>query len=81
MNTKRSPSPHDGYAAAGLDEPILTLRAADPAAPVVIRQWAYQQRALILAGKVPPETEDQVADAIRTAEAMEAWRRQHRGRG
>lgn len=80
-NTKRSPSPYDAHAAAGIDEPIFTLRAADPVAPVVIRQLVYQWRVRMAAGKAPPETVDRARDAIATAEAMEAWHKQHRRRG
>ena len=81
MSTKRNPGPYDGYGRAGFDEPIFTLRASDSTAPMLIREWGYLWRKQIAAGRRPPEDEDQIAEAIRVAEAMEAWRDQHRGRG
>lgn len=52
------------------DEPVFLLRAKDKAAPNVIREWARQHRQN---GGGWSTAEN----AIRQAEAMEAWQREH----
>lgn len=81
MATKRNPGEFDCYAAADYDEPIFTLRAADPAAPMCVREWAYLRRKSIEAGKHPPEDIAKVDEAKNVADAMDAWRRKRKGRG
>ena len=39
MGTKANPGSYDCYGAADDDEPLFTLRARDPLAPVLIRTW------------------------------------------
>lgn len=81
MGTKRNPGQFDCYDAAEVDEPRFVLLGRDKAAPALIREWAFLRRAQIAAGQKPPEDEDKVLEALACAAAMEAWRRQHRGRG
>lgn len=81
MGTIRNPGQFDCHDAAEIDEPRFTLLARDKAAPSLIREWAFLRRAQIAAGQKPAEDEDKVLEALRCAEAMESWRRQHRGRG
>lgn len=66
MGTKRDPGPHDCYAKAGDDEPIFTLRAKDPIAAGIVRQWASWARSR---GVDPVKVEEAFACAI----AMERW--------
>ena len=40
MATKRHPGEFDCYGKADADEPLFTLRAKDPLAPVLVRLWA-----------------------------------------
>lgn len=81
MGTRRNPGEFDCYEAAEIDEPRFTLLGRDKAAPMLIREWAYLRRAQIAAGQKPAEDEDKVLEALECANAMEAWRRAHRGRG
>ena len=39
MGTKNNPGTYDCHRSADGDEPIFTLRAKDPLAPVLIRTW------------------------------------------
>lgn len=41
MATKTRPGRYDCYRNAGADEPVFTLRATDPLAPLMIRLWAF----------------------------------------
>ena len=40
MGTKTDPGRFDCHGAAAADEPIFTLRANDPLAPDLVREWA-----------------------------------------
>ena len=67
MGTKREPGAHDCYGKAHPDEPVFTLRANDPLAPMVVEYWAasYQDSG----GRV-----DKAKEARDCAHAMRAWR-------
>ena len=39
MGTKANPGSYDCYGAADDDEPLFTLRARDPLAPVLVKLW------------------------------------------
>lgn len=68
MGTKNNPGKYDCYNKAGPDEPLFTLRAKDPEAPRLVRQWASEAEA----DRVDP---DKVAEARKCADDMEAWRK------
>lgn len=53
---------------AGDDEPIFVLRAQDKTAPLAVRAWAATAK-LVGAG------DDKVAEALKTADEMEAWQK------
>lgn len=44
MSTKEHPGPFDGMAKAAPDEPVFTLRAHDPLAAILVRQWVELRR-------------------------------------
>lgn len=72
MGTKNNPGKFDAYAKAEPDEPTFTLIARDPMAPALIRLWAAQRWQ-------EHEDPEKVAEARECADAMEAWRKEHRG--
>lgn len=74
MSTKNNPGKFDCLSKVGPDEPIFVLRANDPIAPAAVRLWAaqYWQQ-----GGDPAK----VAEARACADAMEVWRKVHRGDG
>ena len=68
MGTKKNPGQFDCYAAAGDDEPIFVLRANDPLAPLLVREWSnryYDEK--------KPATQKKAAEARACARAMELW--------
>ena len=82
MGTKVKPGKYDCYAAAQDDEPIFVLRAKDPRAPNLVRNWSdhylIQKQIGNSVGNGPePLTESQrekYLAALACAAAMEAWR-------
>ncbi|MCY4509093.1 MAG: hypothetical protein OXG35_19360 [Acidobacteria bacterium] len=79
MATKNAPGEFDCYEKAGADEPVFTLRAKDPLAPVLVRLWS-ELRALTTPNpaSLPPsraarETRKR-AEALECAQQMECWR-------
>lgn len=72
MGSKINPSKFDCYQRAEPDEPMFTLLARDPVAPTVIRLWAAQKWQ-------EGESPEKIAEARGIADAMEAWRKEHRG--
>ena len=72
MGTKQNPGNFDCYTKAADDEPIFTLRANDPIAPMIVRYWIY---------KTYTDTELDLGDnpkaqeAFKCAVAMENWRK------
>lgn len=85
MGTKAEPGHFDCYEHAEPDEPIFTLLARDRVAPTVVRAWADAREISLLTdggrettvGEVLAEQE-QIAEARRCADEMEAWRQEHR---
>ena len=68
MGTKANPGEFDCYAAAGDDEPIFVLRANDPLAPLLVREWSnryYDEK--------KPATRKKADEARACARAMELW--------
>jgi hypothetical protein len=72
MGTKLEPGAFDCYHEAALDEPMFVLLARDPMAPAIVRRWAAHRE---LDPGTPPE---QVLEALRCADAMEAWYAAHK---
>lgn len=72
MGTKNNPGRYDCYAKAEPDEPMFTLLARDPTAPAAVRLWAAQKWQ-------EGESPEKIAEARAIADAMEAWRKEHRG--
>ena len=70
MGTKLQPSEFDGYQKAEDDEPMFTLLARDPLAPVLVRLWAELTTAR---GK-----DDQNEEAFKCAEKMGEWYAENR---
>ncbi len=85
MGTKNEPGVFDCYEHAEPDEPMFVLLARDRTAPDVVREWALARRAMLnqrgnetaMVDEVLTEL-DQIAEALRCADAMEAWRAEHR---
>ena len=71
VGTKNNPSKHAGYDKAADDEPMFTLLARDPMAPSLLRMWAAQKWQ-------HGERSDKIAEARGIADAMDAWRKEHR---
>ena len=69
MSTKRDPGQFDCYAKLGIDEPYFVLRAKDPVAGDVVREWV-RRRALTPGNERNPKLEE----ALTCANTMEAWR-------
>ena len=68
MGTKNNPGQYDCYANAEGDEPMFVLLGRDRHAPHLVREWAWLRRAR---GEDPAK----VTEALRCADAMEAFRR------
>lgn len=68
MGTKNNPGQYDCYAKAAPDEPLFTLRAKDPLAPMLVRLWALRAEK---AGAEP----EKVTEARACADAMDVWRK------
>lgn len=66
VGTKVEPGAFDCYATAKPDEPLFTLLARDPLAPLVVRLWAEARR--YMRGNGP-----KVEEAIDCAKAMSKW--------
>lgn len=67
MGTKNNPGAYDCYDKADPDEPMFILLARDPLAPGLVRKWAEARR------MNQDHDDDKIAEALRCAEAMEAW--------
>lgn len=68
MGTKSTPGEFDAYAKALPDEPMFTLLGRDPHAGLLVRLWALLRHR-------DGEDEAKVAEALRCADAMDAWAR------
>lgn len=67
METKRNQGPDSCYSKAHPDEPMFVLLGRDPYAPILVGLWAEMRR---MRGC---STEEELADAEATAEALKAW--------
>ena len=76
MGTTAHPGPFDVDAAAAA-EPIFTLRANDPVAAGVVREWVrrVKVRTLVNKGYISSTTRAKCAEALDCAEEMERWKR------
>lgn len=83
MSTKAEPGPFDGMAKAAPDEPVFTLRAHDPLAPVLVHEWVDRRRKVIREAFVREEITAakrelellQCTEAEELAWSMDAWRK------
>ena len=83
MSTKAEPGPFDGMAKAAPDEPVFTLRAHDPLAPVLVHEWVDCRRKAIREAFGREEITEakrelellQCREAEELAWSMEAWRK------
>jgi hypothetical protein len=64
------------------DEPIFTLRANDPLAPIMVRMWAeyYIASKTDARGQCPPENAFKYHEALRSASLMDAWAEEEKRR-
>lgn len=75
MGTKNKPGKYDCYQAAKPDEPMFTLLARDPLAPVLVLLWATLREQAIDAGAKPESDRAKAEEARQCAQAMSDWRR------
>jgi len=68
VGTKNNPSKFSCYDKAADDEPLFTLLARDETAPALVRAWADKHA----------EKPEKAAEARGIADAMEAWKKEHR---
>ena len=64
---------------AGDDEPVFVLRAHDPAAPEIVREWAdaYASRKEEKGGVMTDEQRAKYREAIELAQKMETWQKEN----
>ena len=74
MGTKANPGPYDCHADAETHEPIFTLRANDPLAPDLVREWARRHAVQKLIEGDLATNEQKCVQALTCAEDMESWR-------
>lgn len=55
-------------------EPYFLLRARDPQAPAILKQWAKGHRERVNQGALPLDELGTVRDALQCATNMEIWR-------
>lgn len=81
-STKENPGPFDGLERAEPDEPVFPLRAHDPLAADLVRQWIDRKRQMMVSqfheGQIDEEKYRlemiQCAEADEIAMAMDDWR-------
>lgn len=76
MASKAHPGEFDCYSNAKPDEPMFVLLARDPSAPTIVRIWTrlYEARKRAVQwGGLSNEQGLKVGEALRCADAMEAW--------
>ena len=83
MATKNDPGEFDCYEKAGPNEPVFVLRARDPMAPGLVRDWARDYRYAKEAmnphcdGLMTDRQVRKYQEALRCATAMEDWAREN----
>lgn len=75
MGTKNNPAEYDCYSKLDRDEPYFVLMGRDLAAPTLVRQWAYLRKRQIELRVKPEADMEQIEEAMRCADAMEAWQK------
>lgn len=80
MGTKQTPGAYDCYANALPDEPMFTLLARDPYAPLLICYWADKREKDIRNGLRPASDAAMVEEARACAHAMMIWRAENEGK-
>ena len=84
MGTKTDPGEFDCYGKAEPDEPLFTLRAKDPLAPVLVRLWCGLRAAMAETAedtspaRAAHETRKR-REGLECARQMEEWRRSRAG--
>ena len=74
MGTKTNPGEYDCYAALADDEPYFLLRANDPLAPEIVRDWVRQYRKMKVSnGAYGSKQATKSLEAEDVADAMERW--------
>lgn len=60
------------------DEPVFVLRAHDPAAPEIVREWAdaYASRKEDKQGEMTEQQRAKYREALDLAKQMEAWQKE-----
>lgn len=77
MGTKRNPGAYDCHGKAAPDEPIFTLRANDPLAPLLVRRWAYLYKSRKeKADAYGSDAHSKYMEAHDCATAMERWKKE-----
>ena len=80
MGTKNNPGEYDCAGKAFDDEPTFTLRAKDPMAAELVRNWVQNRRyhffchIVPLSGAAAEREKAKLAEALNLAEAMDQWR-------
>jgi hypothetical protein len=79
MSTKDEPGPFDGLERAEPGEPVFPLRAKDPLAATLVRQWVDWRRTMINHDRDMPDAKReleliQCREAEDVAFAMDEWR-------
>ncbi len=80
MGTKQTPAKFDCYTNALPDEPMFILLARDPAAPLLVKNWAIRRGNQITAGERPESDQAMVEEAYECADKMRAWRKANDGK-
>ena len=82
MGTKNNPGEFDCYENADPDEPMFILLARDPDAAMLVRLWANIRERVTLSKPILTLERERglakVTEARACADAMEAWRKEHR---
>jgi hypothetical protein len=78
MGTKNNPGKFNCFN-VDPDEPTFTLRAKDPSAAMMVRNWAISRFNAIMSGNKPNTAEqfEKIAEALQCASDMEAWHFEH----
>ena len=72
MGTKNNPGKFDCYDKIGDDEPFFVLRAKDPSAARLVRQWAADYHNGDYREHEPIDW-DKYCEAEKCADAMDSW--------
>jgi hypothetical protein len=77
-STKENPGPFDGLERAAPDEPVFTLRAKDPLAAKLVRDWVQLRRFATAVADMPEDARalelTQISEAEQISWDMDDWR-------